>query len=325
MQGREYAGNGGEEMRYGYNGQEADNEIFGIQSTSYTAEYWQYDARLGRRWNVDPVEKEWESSYASFSNNPLYFVDPLGLDSEKPGGGKTDKKEQQAPTTIDSGEDSQDTNFPSYRTNQSSTPSTPHAQQNTNSTDPPPIPHVVLDPVTVYGKRGPLHRSDYWSPEWRASFSWGWNHPQESDLSKIAARAIRLPLEACAPIGFCSRSASTLGRLSFFSRTARYIPRYVKVAKTGGYVLSKAELLRIENAATRINKPITVVGSRASGKAGAYSDWDYVIEGLNSKSWSKIKNSLPGSRSILDNTPRNIDIFKGPVNPNLPHITIYPR
>jgi hypothetical protein len=83
--------------------------------------------------------------------------------------------------------------------------------------------------------------------------------------------------------------------------------------------------MRIENAATRIKKPITVVGSRAEGSAGAYSDWDYVIEGLNSKGWSKIKNSLPGSRSILDNTPRNIDIFKGPLNPNLPHIIIYPR
>jgi RHS repeat-associated protein len=90
-------------------------------------------------------------------------------------------------------------------------------------------------------------------------------------------------------------------------------------------VLSKSEMLRIENAATRINKPITVVGSRARGTAGAYSDWDYVIDGLNSKSWSKIKNSLPGSRSILDNTPRNIDIFKGPVNRNLSHITIHPR
>ena len=99
-----------------------------------------------------------------------------------------------------------------------------------------------------------------------------------------------------------------------------------KVAAMGGSsVLSKGELLRIENAATRINKPIAVVDSRAKGTAGAYSDWDYVIPWLNSKNWSTIKNSLPGSRSILDNTPRNIDIFKGPVNPNLPHITIYPR
>ncbi len=90
-------------------------------------------------------------------------------------------------------------------------------------------------------------------------------------------------------------------------------------------VLSKGNYLRIQNAATRINKPITVVGSRASGTAKAYSDWDYVIPGLNNRDWSKIKNSLPGSRSILDNTPRNIDIFKGPVDATKPHIIIYPR
>jgi len=82
--------------------------------------------------------------------------------------------------------------------------------------------------------------------------------------------------------------------------------------------------LRIENAATSIGKPITVVGSRAKGTAGAFFDWDYVIEGLNNKGWKQIKNSLPGSKSVLDNTPRNIDIFKR-LYPTKPHITIYPR
>lgn len=67
------------------------------------------------------------------------------------------------------------------------------------------------------------------------------------------------------------------------------------------------------------------MGSRPKGTAGAYSDWDYVIPGLNSKNWSTIKNSLPGSRSILDNTPRNIDIFKGPLDVTKPHIIINPR
>ena len=97
-------------------------------------------------------------------------------------------------------------------------------------------------------------------------------------------------------------------------------------AKTGANVLSKSETLRIQNAATRINKPIHVVGSRASGKAGPYSDWDYIIEGglKNSREWSTIKNSLPGARSILDNTPRMIDIHPGPVWPGYPYITIYP-
>lgn len=95
--------------------------------------------------------------------------------------------------------------------------------------------------------------------------------------------------------------------------------------EAGSKVLTKADLLRIENAATRINKPITVVGSRASGTAGAYSDWDYVIEGLNNKSWKKIKNSLPGSKSTIDNVPRNIDLHQPPIWKDLPHITIYPR
>jgi len=90
-------------------------------------------------------------------------------------------------------------------------------------------------------------------------------------------------------------------------------------------VLSVSDFNRIENAATRINKPITVVGSRASGTANAYSDWDYVIEGLTNSDWKKIKNSLPGSKSVINNTPRNIDIFTTPVNPDLPSITIHPR
>ena len=40
--------------RYGFNGQEKDNEVYG-EGNSYTAEFWEYDPRLGRRWNCDPV------------------------------------------------------------------------------------------------------------------------------------------------------------------------------------------------------------------------------------------------------------------------------
>jgi len=47
--------------------------------------------------------------------------------------------------------------------------------------------------------------------------------------------------------------------------------------------------------------------------------------GLNSRNWSKIKNSIPGAKSTIDNTPRNIDIFTGSVNKSKPHITINPR
>lgn len=70
---------------------------------------------------------------------------------------------------------------------------------------------------------------------------------------------------------------------------------------------------------------IYVVGSRAKGTVGVFSDWDYVIPDLNSRKWSTIKNSLPGARSIFDNTPRNIDVFGSPLNTNLPYISVYPR
>jgi len=69
------------EYRYGMNTQEKDNEIYG-EGNSYSAEYWQYDARLGRRWNVDPVVKVHESPYATFANNPIGFVDPSGADTQ---------------------------------------------------------------------------------------------------------------------------------------------------------------------------------------------------------------------------------------------------
>jgi hypothetical protein len=48
---------------------------------SYTAEYWQYDSRLGRRWNVDPVIKPSLSGFSTFANNPISFKDFYGLDS----------------------------------------------------------------------------------------------------------------------------------------------------------------------------------------------------------------------------------------------------
>ncbi len=66
--------------RYGFQGQEKDDEIVG-KGNNYTAEFWQYDSRLGRRWNIDPVVKYHESPYAAFANNPIWFIDPNGADT----------------------------------------------------------------------------------------------------------------------------------------------------------------------------------------------------------------------------------------------------
>src|SRR5690625_3970196 len=68
---------GGDRYRFGFNGQEKVNEIAGMGNHN-TAEFWEYDTRLGRRWNVDPVDQISISNYAVFRNNPLVFSDVDG-------------------------------------------------------------------------------------------------------------------------------------------------------------------------------------------------------------------------------------------------------
>jgi len=79
MPGRKFSSGSG--YRYGFNGQERSTEI---NNNSYTAEFWQYDARLGRRWNIDPILKVGESPYSTFSNNPIWFSDYNGADTTLP-------------------------------------------------------------------------------------------------------------------------------------------------------------------------------------------------------------------------------------------------
>ena len=68
------------EYLFGFGGSEKDDEIYST-GRMYTAEFWEYDAALARRWNVDPVRKHHESPYAAFGNNPIWFVDPNGADT----------------------------------------------------------------------------------------------------------------------------------------------------------------------------------------------------------------------------------------------------
>jgi len=83
VDGNEQAANIAKEnakYQYGFNGQEKDDEILGNGNT-YTAAFWEYDARLGRRWNVDPVLKNHESPYAGLGNNPITLMDVNGNDA----------------------------------------------------------------------------------------------------------------------------------------------------------------------------------------------------------------------------------------------------
>lgn len=63
---------------YGFQSQERSTEI---NDNSYTAEFWQYDSRIGRRWNTDPVPKVYESPYAAFGNNSIWLTDHNGKDT----------------------------------------------------------------------------------------------------------------------------------------------------------------------------------------------------------------------------------------------------
>lgn len=88
--------------------------------------------------------------------------------------------------------------------------------------------------------------------------------------------------------------------------------------------LAFSDALRIQNAVNRTGVPITVVGSRASGKAGPLSDWDYVLPaGTPNRVRHSMSSSLPeGPRGIGE--PRLQDFFMSPVDTSLPYITFYP-
>jgi len=67
--------------RYGFQGQEKDNEIKGI-GNSINYKFRMHDPRVGRFFAVDPLAKKypWNSPYVFVGNNPILFVDYDGRD-----------------------------------------------------------------------------------------------------------------------------------------------------------------------------------------------------------------------------------------------------
>ena len=59
----------GSGYRYGFNGQEKSDDV---TAGNYTAEFWEYDSRIGRRWNRDPKYTFGLSEYSTFNN--LYRI-----------------------------------------------------------------------------------------------------------------------------------------------------------------------------------------------------------------------------------------------------------
>src|SRR5690606_1363321 len=62
-----------------------------------TALYWEYDTRLGRRWNVDPVDQISISNYAVNGLNPILLNDPNGDSPSEGDDGNGDDKDKFKP------------------------------------------------------------------------------------------------------------------------------------------------------------------------------------------------------------------------------------
>ncbi len=75
--------------KYGFNKQLKDDDILNIPGSLNSAEYWEYDTRLGRRWNIDPVTDVSNGSYTCFSDNPILLSDHHGDTPGEPVSGKT--------------------------------------------------------------------------------------------------------------------------------------------------------------------------------------------------------------------------------------------
>jgi RHS repeat-associated protein len=76
MPGRKYSQTNSS-YRYGFNGQEKSEDV---TTGNYTAMFWEYDSRTGRRWNLDPLANQFPelSPYCTNNNNPIKFSDPTG-------------------------------------------------------------------------------------------------------------------------------------------------------------------------------------------------------------------------------------------------------
>jgi hypothetical protein len=66
---------GGSPYRHGFNTQERSPEL---APDHHTAEFWEYDAGIRRRWNLDPRPVTGTSEYAVLGNNPALFNDIKG-------------------------------------------------------------------------------------------------------------------------------------------------------------------------------------------------------------------------------------------------------
>ena len=65
------------EVSFAFNGQERNDDYMGPGNENH-ALFWEYDTRIGKRWDIDPVINPTQSPYAVNNNNPIQYNDPSG-------------------------------------------------------------------------------------------------------------------------------------------------------------------------------------------------------------------------------------------------------
>ncbi len=80
LPGRNYSSDA---YRFGFQGQEKDNEVYGSEGTSYALDYRMHDARVGRFLSIDPLAFlfPWNSPYAFSENRVLDTVELEGSEA----------------------------------------------------------------------------------------------------------------------------------------------------------------------------------------------------------------------------------------------------
>lgn len=83
LPGRNYSS---DSYRFGFQGQEKDDEVYGATGTSYAFEYRMHDPRVGRFLSLDPLAAKysWNSPYAFAENKVIQFVELEGLETGTP-------------------------------------------------------------------------------------------------------------------------------------------------------------------------------------------------------------------------------------------------
>jgi len=91
--------------RFGFNGQELDNEVTGVTGSHLAFEYRIHDARIGRFLSMDPIAGKfpWNSPYAFAENQLIAFVELEGLEKATP------QQQQNALNTLNTFADDKNT------------------------------------------------------------------------------------------------------------------------------------------------------------------------------------------------------------------------